>query len=115
MIDVPAATTNFWDIGLQPQGLVFERGKKYTLSAWMKTVSGTLDINFKPELAADPWTGYGDQMITIADQWAEYYVTTPVFDQDVSPAGATFHIGAAAGAFWVDDVKFYEGDYAPTN
>jgi hypothetical protein len=45
----------------------------------------------------------------------EYYVTTDVFTEDVSPAGFTFHIGAAAGAFWVDDVKFYEGDYVPAN
>jgi hypothetical protein len=69
-IEVPAATANFWDIGLQPVGEIFEKGKKYTVSAFFKTKSGTLDINFKPELAVDPWTGYNDEMITINDQWA---------------------------------------------
>ena len=80
----------------------------------MKAKSGSLDVNFKPELNADPWTGYGEQMITITDEWAEYHVTTDVFTEDVSPVGITFHIGSAVGGFWVDNIKFYEGDYIPT-
>jgi len=108
---VPEATANFWDAGLQPVGEVFEKGKQYTISAFLKAKSGTLDINFKPELGADPYTGYGEQMMTITDQWAEYSVTTPVFEEDVDPASFTFHIGSAAGGFWVDNVRFYEGEY----
>ena len=103
-----------WDVGLQPQGEVFESGKKYTVSAFLKAKQGALDINMKPELAADPYTGYGDQMVTITDEWAECHVTTPVFTEDVDPAGFTFHIGFAVGGFWVDGVKFYEGDYVPS-
>jgi hypothetical protein len=80
----------------------------------MKCASGTLDINFKPELQQDPWTGYGEQVITITDEWAEYHVTTPVFEETTSPASLTFHCGFAAGEFWVDDVQLYEGDYVPT-
>jgi hypothetical protein len=110
---VPTAAENFWDAGLQPQGEVFEAGKKYTISAFLKSKEGTLDINFKPELGEDPWTGYGEQMITITDEWAEYSVTTPVFTEDVSPASFTFHIGSAVGGFWIDGVRFYEGDYVP--
>jgi hypothetical protein len=25
----------------------------------------------------------------------------------------TFHVGFAAGEFWMDNVRFYEGDYVP--
>jgi hypothetical protein len=114
-VELDEPTTNFWDAGLQYPPIVFEKGKKYTLSAFMKAKAGTLDINFKPELTVDPWTGFGEQMITISDQWDEYYVTTGVFTEDVSPAGITFHIGSAVGGFWVDNVKFYEGDYIPSN
>jgi len=110
---VPAAGANFWDVGLQNAGYVFEAGKNYTLSVFMKCAQGTLDVNFKPERAADPWEGYGDQVITITDQWAEYNVTTPVIAADVNPASITFHIGFAAGEIWVDNVRFYEGDYTP--
>ncbi len=112
-LDVAPGIVNFWDAGLQPQGVVFEKGKKYTLSAFLKAKQGTVQVNFKPEHAADPWTGYGEQMMTITDTWAEYSVTTPVFTENVTPAGFTFHIGSAVGGFWVDGVRFYEGDYAP--
>jgi hypothetical protein len=110
---VPEIGANFWDVGLSQPGYVFEAGKNYTLSAFMKCAQGTLDVNFKPEHAADPWEGYGEQVITITDQWTEYSVTTPVIAADVDPATITFHIGFAAGEIWVDNVRFYEGDYQP--
>ena len=111
---VPETGANFWDVGISQPGLVFEAGKHYTFSAFMKCAQGTLDINFKPEHSADPWEGYGEQVITISDQWVEYSVTTPDFAADVSPANATFHIGFAPSEFWIDNVRFYEGDYVPS-
>jgi hypothetical protein len=110
-VEVGEGIANFWEAGLQPVGELFEAGKKYTISAFLKAKQGTLDVNFKPELGADPWTGYGEQMMTITDTWAEYSVTTPVFTENVDPASFTFHIGSAVGGFWVDGVRFYEGDY----
>jgi hypothetical protein len=110
---VPAIGANFWDVGLSQPGYAFEAGKNYTLSAFFKCSEGTLDINFKPEHSAGSYEGYGEQVITITDQWQEYSVTTPVFNADVSPANMTFHIGFATGEFWVDNVRFYEGDYTP--
>jgi hypothetical protein len=110
---VPAIGANFWDIHISQEGYVFEAGKNYTLSAFFKCSEGTLDINFKPERGADPWEGYGEQVITISDQWVEYSVTTPVFNTEVSPGTITFHTGFAPGEFWMDNVRFYEGDYAP--
>jgi len=105
---VAAAGANFWDAGLQHAGHVFEAGKQYTLSAFLKCSQGTLDINFKPELAADPWTGYGSQAFTMTDTWAEYSVTTDVITEDVNPASITFHIAYAAADFWIDGVRFVE-------
>jgi hypothetical protein len=71
-------------------------------------------VNFKPELQKDPWTGYGEQVITMSDQWVEYSVTTPVLAANVDPGSATFHIGFDAGEFWMDGIRFYEGDYVPS-
>ena len=112
---VPTAGANFWDVYLTQGGYVFEADKKYTLSAFVKCSVGTRDINFKPELAADPWSGSGEQVMTMTDEWAEYFVTTPVFAADTSPGSITFHIGFAAGDFWIDNVQFYEGDYIATD
>jgi hypothetical protein len=111
---VPEISDNFWDVGISQPGLVFQAGKHYTLSAFFKCSEGTtLEINVKPEHSAGSYEGYGEQIITINDQWAEYSVTTPDFTADVSPANATFHIGFAPAEFWMDNVRFYEGDYVP--
>jgi len=107
-VTVNSAGANFWDAGLQNAGHVFEAGKTYTLSASLKTKEGTMDINFKPERAADPWEGYGDQIFTMTEEWTEFSVTTPVIPADVDPASITFHIAFTAGEFFIDDVKFYE-------
>ncbi len=113
-VDVAPGALNVWDAFLRPVGVAFEAGKKYTVSAFLKARKGTLDITFKAELGEDPWTGFGEQIITITNTWAEYHATTPVFTEDVSPATVTFHLGDATGGFWIDNVRFYEGDYVPT-
>ena len=113
-ITVPSAGTNFWDAGLRYTGLVFDAGKQYTLSAYLKSKSGTLDINIKPELDENPYTDYGSQIFTITEEWAEYSITTPVFAGAVDPAAISFHIAFTPGDFWVDGVRFYEGDYVPS-
>ncbi|MHC4437062.1 MAG: carbohydrate binding domain-containing protein, partial [Planctomycetota bacterium] len=112
-IVVPTAGAVSWDVGLSQDGFVFEAGKNYTLSAFIKCKEGTLDVNFKPERAADPWEGYGSQVMTITDQWVEYSISTPVIAAEVDPATITFHIGFAPGEIWLDNVRFYEGDYVP--
>ena len=112
---VNTAGANFWDGGVQTfNSQVFEKGKKYTLSVWFKCAEGERQINLKPELAQDPWTGYGSQEVTMTEEWAEYYVTTPVMTEDVDPATITMHIQYEPGEFWIDYAQFYEGDYVPT-
>jgi hypothetical protein len=103
---------NFWDGGLQHAGHTFDQGKIYTLVAFLKSPQ-KLQINFKPELAQDPWTGYGDKVMTMTESWAEYYTTTPPMPNTVNPATVTFHIAFDVGEFYIDNVQFYEGEYVP--
>jgi len=112
---VNAKGANFWDSGLQhnPGNHVFEKGKKYTLAAFLKTKEGTLQINFKPELGQDPWTGYGEQQFTMTDTWQEFHSTTQEMPAAVVPASITFHIAFEVSEFWIDGVRFFEGDYVP--
>jgi hypothetical protein len=98
-ITIPAAGANFWDAGLQNNPYVFKKGKKYTLSAFFKCKSGTLQLNMKPEMGVDPWTGYGERQITMTDKWQEFSTTTPVFNEDVNPGSLTFHIAFAPNDF----------------
>ena len=108
---VPEAGAGPHECGLSDGGFTFEQGKKYTLSCFIKCKSGTLDFSIKPEHCADPWEGYGDQVFTATEEWQEFYVTTPVFTANVTPASPTFHLAFAAGDFWMDGIRFYEGDY----
>ena len=108
----PRRTTGTW--GSRPAAWCFGKGKKYTLSAFLKCKKGTLQLDFKPQIGGDPWTGYGQKTVTMTDKWAEYTTTTPVFTEDVTPPNIAFHAGFAAAEFWVDNVKWYEGDYVPT-
>jgi len=110
-IVVPEAGGGPHESGMSDGSFTFEQGKKYTLSCFIKCKSGTLDFRIKPEHGADPWEAYGAQVFTATEEWQEFYVTTPVFAADVTPASPTFHLAFAAGDFWMDSIRLYEGDY----
>jgi hypothetical protein len=116
-LNVSGPGVNFWDAGFNLPGALpaFVNGTKYTLSAFFKVKSGTGKVNIKPEHAGGNWEGYGETQVTVTEKWAEYHVTTPVFTSDVSPMSLTFHIGFQAQELWVDNIKFYVGDYVPSN
>ena len=59
-VTVSTAGANIWDSGLTQRLPAFEKGKKYTFSAFVKCEQGTWQISFKPELPVDPYTAYGD-------------------------------------------------------
>ena len=105
---------NYWDTGLVYEGLIFEEGKVYTLSAFLKS-QDKLNINFNLSLGEDPWTGYGQMNFTMTDEWREYHLTTPPMPENVQPAQITFHIAFDVGTFMIDGVQFYEGEYIPDN
>jgi len=77
----------------------------------MKCKSGTLQVRMKPERGASPWEGFNELVVTVTDTWQEFSTTTGVMTADVAPASPTFHFGFAAGEFWIDGVRLYEGDY----
>ena len=110
---VPTVGSNSWDAGLGQINHVFEAGKKYTLSAFLKSKAGALQVTLNTELGADPWTKYGTKTIAMTENWAEYSVTTSVLTADVDPGNIVFHTAFAPGDFWIDGVRFYEGDYVP--
>ncbi len=110
-VTVAAAGTNNWDVGMTDGSLSFKQGKKYTFSVFMKTKSGTLQVRLKPEHSTGDYAAYGELIVTVTDTWTEFTTTTPVMAADVTPASPTFHFAFAPGDFWIDGVRFYEGDY----
>ena len=113
MIVAPGAGANFWDLGVKNEnGVTFDGGTIYTWSFFLKTDSAPLSINVKPELNEDPFTAYGEQQIEITDEYTEYYVTFSSAE-DVNPASLTLHTGFDAATIYMDDARWYEGEYVP--
>lgn len=110
-VDVASKGANFWDSGFQYLNIEFEANTQYTFAAFVKA-EAPKQINFKPELSANPWTGYGEKMMDITTSWKEYYVEfkPPV---KVTPAALTLHIAADDVNFWIDNVRWYVGTYEP--
>ncbi|GIX06720.1 MAG: hypothetical protein KatS3mg115_1123 [Candidatus Poribacteria bacterium] len=114
-ITVAAAGVNFWDSGVQYRGagqpLVFEQGVTYTWAFFMKA-DHPVNVNIKPELAQDPWTGYGERQVLVTEEYQEFWTTwqTP---QDVIPAQLTLHVAFDAATLWMDAPRWYEGEYIP--
>jgi len=109
-VEVGSAGANFWDSGLQYNvDVTFTGGTLYTWAAFVKS-EGAKNINWKPELGADPWTAYGEQMLAMSPEWTEYHVEfTP--DTDVNPASLTMHIAETDEDFWIDNARWYAGAY----
>ncbi len=110
-VTVAAAGTNHWDCGISDGGYTFKQGKKYTFAAYFKCKSGTLQVCMKLEHAGGNYESYPETTFTATDKWQEFHITSPVMTADVTPASPTFHLAFAPGDFWIDGVRFYEGDY----
>ncbi|TKJ34088.1 MAG: hypothetical protein CEE38_18660, partial [Planctomycetes bacterium B3_Pla] len=105
---------DFWNAGLTLWGgNVFESGKQYTFSFWAKSKEGEREINLKPEQNGT-WTAYGEKRITITEEWAEYYTTSPVMTEDVPNMQISVHVGFGPGEFWLDAARLYVGEYVET-
>ncbi|MDE0020026.1 MAG: carbohydrate binding domain-containing protein [Candidatus Poribacteria bacterium] len=108
---VAEAGANFWDSGIQykPEGLSFDAGTLHTWAFFAQS-DPPVEINIKPEKAADPWTGYGAKVVNLTADWMEYWVEyTP--DEDVSPASLTLHVAFEPSTIWLDHVRWYHGEY----
>jgi hypothetical protein len=72
-VKVSGAGTNRWDAAFQapmatPPGTVFQKGKKYTFSIFLKSKSGTAQVYISPELSQDPYTAHGAMAFTMTDK-----------------------------------------------
>jgi hypothetical protein len=110
-VTVGAVGANFWDSGLQYTGVEFKANTQYTWAAFVKAAQPRR-INMKPELAQDPWTGYGEKQQDMTADWKEIYVEF-LPPAAVKPASLTWHIAESTATFWVDDARWYEGKYEP--
>ncbi len=93
----------------------YEEDEIYTMSAFIKSdddmqfqlrISGGSEDGFQPSFTS--------QTFITTDVWTEYYLTTDPFSFKPVATRAKFFVGYGPGAFWIDDIKIYMGEYVPT-
>jgi hypothetical protein len=89
---------------------VLKEGRKYTLSVWMMGGEGGEQVSILVLKHENPWTTYGNQPITLKNEWDEYNLTfTQPVDDDIGRVD--FFLGTTEGDIWIDHVRLYEGEY----
>lgn len=87
-----------------------ENGNTYTLSLFLKAEEErNIDLSIR-DLNA-PKVEHVIQNVLVGTEWEEYWVTF------TSPKDVDVKVGVRGGpavSFWMDSVKFYEGEYEPT-
>ncbi len=115
-VDVPATGySNFWDGYIQHRYLVFEQGKKYTFSCFAKCKSGTGMLGMKVEQYGAPNRAWSDVQFPITNTWQEYHQTTDILPLREDPADVAFFVCFQEQTIWIDNVRFYEGDWVPAS
>jgi len=89
---------------------IFEKGE-YTISAFLKG-EASRPVGMYSEVLVDPWTKSPSQTVTITTEWVEYWATGIPPDDMV---GIGFSNGGSTVSYWIDGVRFYAGEYVPTD
>lgn len=90
--------------------VIFEKDTPYTISVFLKAEKERL-LGMYSEIPVDPWTKVPNKVVTVSTEWKEYWATG-------IPPAPTVVIGfkneGSKVDYWIDGVRFYEGEYQPT-
>lgn len=86
-----------------------KKGQKLTYALWAKG-SAVRAAKMIANHRADPWTAYGVKDFLIEEDWKEFW-TPVVMPVDDNIVGIYLELRDVKGKVWVDNVRFYEGDY----
>ena len=113
MATVPGPGANFWDAGIQwKPDIFFAKNTDYTWAMFFKS-DPPVRVNIKPELGVDPWTAFGENQVQLTEEYQEFWTEWDVGGNDIVPASLTLHVQFDQATIWMDDVRWYEGDYEP--
>ncbi|MEO2003941.1 MAG: carbohydrate binding domain-containing protein [Candidatus Poribacteria bacterium] len=100
------------DVDIQYRLPEFRALQEYTFSAFMKAEEPRR-VNMRAYRAGGHRTSRGERHQWIGTEWREHYITfTP--ETDVVATVLGINAAESTTAFWIDDVRFYEGPYQPT-
>jgi len=91
---------------------VLEKDTPHTFSAFLKAEENR-DVRVHLIDVNPPWHMKPDKIFSVGTKWEEYWIT----DVPVAESGALVFCNAPEGSdvsYWIDGVRFYEGEYQPT-
>ena len=113
-IDIAVAGEDFHTVRIEQQNHVVEQNEEYTMSAWLKAEDiRNARFHIFDVAGGAPWFTFLSEEVAIDTEWTEYYGT---FDaaQSSTNVSISVRVGESDINVWVDDIKFYEGEYVPT-
>ena len=107
---VDAVGAMAWEPHIKIIGLNVEKGKKYTYTAFMKAEKQRRAVIDIRRCGAEIFYGNSGD-IQIGTEWKEYSWTVTAPESNEADVMVLIHLGVDRANTWVDDARFYEGDY----
>ena len=111
-IDVQGA--DFHTVRIEQTGHKVVQNEEYTMSAWLKAEKErNAKFHIFDVAGGAPWFTFLSEQVEIGPEWSEYFGT---FDatQDSDNVSISVRVGELDIDVWVDDIRFYEGEYVPS-
>lgn len=102
-----------WAPGLTQLPFNIKKGKTYTFSAFLKAEKNrelVLEVRFHGNGQTPQFL---NKRVTVGTEWEEQWGTFTA-QESSSPVGILFVNTGSKVSYWIDGVRFYEGEYVPT-
>ena len=110
-VEIDLAKGVTWHLALFQDNHFLDGNTDYTVAFWAKAELPR-PVDFYMELKEAPWTSYGRKTMNLTEEWAEYW-SEWTQGPAIPSVWLRFAMGQIATDFWVDNVRFYEGEYEP--
>ncbi len=114
-IKIDVAGADFHTVRIEQTNHKVENNQEYTMSVWLKVEEArNARFHIFDVAGGAPFFTYLSEEFPVDTEWQEYFGT---FDaaQDSDNVSISVRIGESDIDMWVDDIKFYEGEYVPSD
>ncbi|NQT54363.1 carbohydrate binding domain-containing protein [bacterium] len=92
-----------------------QRGKRYTLSLWMRAIGPTCTVSAGLRHCPEPYTMHLSTEFEIGEDWERYTFTGTSSSTDDNAALFIWYRPDGAATLWVDDVSVTETEHRPVD